>query len=820
MTTIDNKYPESVSRICSELQTLSTQMLELRRTQPGFSSAPRPTRDNDLAIDVDQDEQESTFVIDPTLQKRLHEGVIEGHRNLALLKNLNRQIHQQGRNVRNELTEQKLSVGKVDLGFQNIKYQRKYLLNEIARCHDMETFYQDVPLVSLEEFREMAPENLNNATTSEHQLMLNRLQFELEERKRYDAEKRRLLAVKVQLTKANKARKAQLNKVETQLESYIQSSQSLQDLFQEPVEPIHSHQEILNADGGAGSSNNHEASKPAGAGVSVTGVASPMVSSPAHSQDPAAGADIELVAPMRLGTTELLKRNDVAQLLPQPLYVLFRQACAFSATFGDEVRAEIQGDIAAAQVEARVLATAQQTASLPKSAQNGSVRAGAVGGGPFNGDSPMLQKDGQIEDEDLGEKERRGSESEVQNHYERFPLDVIIKIKKDALVSSHTIAHLRFGYLMRLGIVVVAVDSAPGILKLDPSLLLQELFPKDFGEICPNPEAAFLGLTSFDTLVSGDGDVGEQGSDLQLDTKKAGGYAYRWAQELCGLEFLGPLSQGWGPILGTEMESLAAEDVASFSQAVLSGHGNRRAFLSQVIRMIRNRRRAWKSLERQLEDLDRGVIPTLKGRALEYALGMAQPVNSARHKVTISKWQTATTEGAPSKGATMYKVQLVMPDPTLSARSSISAKVVVVEANVEIALSYVERVPRWELKPGPGFPSTMRTTSTVANVNTRQRDVIGATGGDDEEDGTEDGVNMLVDRSESNAPSPAPKGSNSQEDEIKDRSPFLDSLMSTVNTELPAALYGGEPGERNMLLSVQLTRIVTDLSTVLETLSY
>lgn len=321
---------------------------------------------------------------------------------------------------------------------------------------------------------------------------------------------------------------------------------------------------------------------------------------------------------------------------------------------------------------------------------------------------------------------------------------------------------------MRLGIVVVAVDSAPGILKLDPSLLLQELFPKDYGEICPNPEAAFLGLTAFDTLVSGDGGVGEQGSDLQLDVKKAGGYAYRWAQELCGLEFLGPLSQGWGPVSGTELENLAVDDMASFSQAVLSGHGNRRAFLSQVVRMIRNRRRAWKSLERQLEDLDRGVIPSLKGRALEFALGMAQPVGNARHKVTISKWQT--TEGASSKGSTMYKVQLVMPDPLISStRSTVTAKVIVVEANVEIALSYVERVPKWELKPGPGFPSTMRTTSS---------NIGGANGGgEDKESGA-----MLVDDGgvASNAASPAPpKGS--QEDEVKDRSPFLDSLMVNFN---------------------------------------
>ncbi|KAF9922692.1 THO complex subunit 5 [Linnemannia zychae] len=801
MTAADNKCSENVSRICGELQKLTTQMLELRKTHPRFAqpASPSGTRD-DSAMDVDQDEK-AKFVLDPTLQKRLQERAIEGHRYLALLKNLNRQIYQQGRNLRNELTEQKLGVGKVDLGYQNIKYQRKYLMNEIARCHDMDTFYQDVPLVSMEEFREMAPENLNN-TTDEHQLMLNRLQFELEERKRYDAEKRRLLAVKVQLTKANKTRKAQLNKVETQLETFIQSSQALQDLIQEPIEPIHSHQEILGTVTTHPDMNGNNKTEALG----LTGAPSPMVGSPAHSHDHSA-SDIELIAPMRLGTTELMKRNDVAQLLPQPLYVLFRQACAFSAIFGDEVRAEIQGDVAAAQVEARVLAMAQQTASLPKNTQSGMARAGAVVGS-FSIDSPSLQKDVQVEDEEVREKERRGSEQDGQNQYERFPLDVIIKVKKDALASSHTIAHLRFGYLMRLGIVVVAVDSAPGILKLDPSLLLQELFPKDFGDICPNPEAAFLGLTPFDALVSGDGGVGEQGSDLQLDVKKSGGYAYRWAQELCGLEFLGPLSQGWGLSTGTELENLAVDDTAGFSQTVLSGHGNKRAFLSQVIRMIRNRRRAWKSLERQLEDLDRGVIPHLKGKALEYALGMAQPVTNPRHKVTISKWQVATDVSA-TKGATMYKVQLVMPDPLMSSRSAISAKVIIVEANVEIALSYVDRVPRWELKPGPGFPNTMRSSSNEGTNNSRQRDR-------DDED--EDKIDMMIDEAGSNAASPAP-GKAIPDDESKDRSPFLDSLMYTVNNELPAALYSAEPGERNMLLSVQLTRIMTDLSTVLETMS-
>lgn len=58
MTAAD-KYPESVSRICDELQGLSNQMFEMRRTQPGFptsaTSASSGARD-DSAMDVDQDE--------------------------------------------------------------------------------------------------------------------------------------------------------------------------------------------------------------------------------------------------------------------------------------------------------------------------------------------------------------------------------------------------------------------------------------------------------------------------------------------------------------------------------------------------------------------------------------------------------------------------------------------------------------------------------------------------------------------------------------------------------------------------------------------
>ncbi|KAF9202534.1 putative cell survival pathways protein [Haplosporangium sp. Z 27] len=763
-----NHLPQSVSRLCGELQRLSSEIVETRNA--GIAAAATKAISQD-SMDVDLDETKP--VTDPALQKLLTDAIRSGSRLLSSLKTINRDVHQHERNLRNDLTDQKLSVGKVDLGLQNINYQRKYLSNEIARCHDMETIYQDVPLVSLEEFRETAPEHLINAATDEHQLMLSRLQFELEERKRYDAEKRRLLAVKVLLTKANKARKAQINKAEKQLEAYIQSSQSLQSLFQEPVVPIQTHKELLESElvtpAATSLNNTSTSSKSEAEEPSSQKVPSQEVTMDSEGPSTPSESDVVgIVAPIRFSTTELMKRNDVAQLLPQPLYVLFRHACAFCSIFGEEVRAEIQGDIQAAQVEARVLAAAQQQQQqqhqqvLQKSSKPTVNSLRSLINTDTNTDSPSLQqKDQMADDDENARKGRRGSDSHAENQYERFPLDVVVKIKKDALIGSHTIVHLRFGYLIRLGIVVVAVEAAPGILKFDPTLILQELFPGDYGEICPNPEAGFLGMTSYDTLISSNGATGEQKSDLVLDPKLAGGYAFRWAQEICGLEFLGPFTQGWGPISGSDPENLSAGDGSS-STEILSGTGNRRAFLSQVIRMIRNRRRAWKALERQLEDLEKGIITTPKSKAsLELGIGMLVQPTDARNTISVSGWRAMEGSGS-QKYTSLYSVQFLRADPRLSSRSTgVTAKVVVAEATVEIALAYVDRQPRWELRPGPGFPDSLKSSSSSNNG-------LGVR--------IDDSLDTPIDES-MEGPSQVSTPKSEEDDSLKDKSPHLDALM-------------------------------------------
>lgn len=56
----------------------------------------------------------------------------------------------------------------------------------VLSLHANRSIYQDIPLYSDEEFLEKAPEDMRTDDTmsDEHQLMLNRLNFELAERQR------------------------------------------------------------------------------------------------------------------------------------------------------------------------------------------------------------------------------------------------------------------------------------------------------------------------------------------------------------------------------------------------------------------------------------------------------------------------------------------------------------------------------------------------------------------------------------------------------------------------------------------------------------
>ncbi|KAF9978840.1 hypothetical protein BGZ73_000111 [Actinomortierella ambigua] len=782
MDTLES-HATKVTSACNVIRSTAERLKQFRLANPGAIHSNKAA-DAEHAMDID-------IQINPDLQLEIEETTAQGEATVQNLKLLNRDLQHEERRLRTALTDLKTSVGQVDLGLQNLRYQRKYLLNEIARCHDFETYYQDVDLVPIEEFKATAPPSLSDVT-DEHQLMLNRLQFELDERKRFDLEKRKLLAIKTQLAKANKAQKAHITKIEKQLEDYVAASAPIQEL-------------LLNNLPATGprltsSTTPHDTKSLDSSKISTT----------------AADHNILKSAPMRLATTEATKRNDLAQFLPEPLYVLYRHATAFSSTFGDEVRAEIH-DLRTAQAEVKM--------DDASNAANGA-------------ETPVSTKSKPVEDDEaVGQHNRRGSTDRAEQIYERAPFDVVIKIKKDATPTSNTIMHLRFGYLARLAVVVVKVEGAPGILKLDCSQILHELFPRDFGEVCPNPEAAFLGLDAFGALVSSDEGSGEPGSDIVLNVQEAGGYAYRWAQEICGLEYLGPYTQGWG-----SQTNGAATTITNGTRA------GRRAFLSQIVRLIRNRRRAWKALERQMEDLDRGVIsrprprPTPSSAASTtdsmsqddgsiHALFAALKDGLSKSNLIIRGWRAA--EGHDIRHALVYQVSFAQKTargtrPAAGASSyamnGASTSQTFVEGTVEICLAYPDRVPQWELKPGPAFPEEPVTDKDdIKETSTADADAIVSLDSPSitpsskvlEDENAEDSA-----RAEAMMEDVAMQGDEDTRTKasIVRVSPLeqLRILQASVNNDLAGAMQSADPYEHNLLISIQVAKIQLGLDAILE----
>ena len=112
------------------------------------------------------------------------------------MRQLGRDVAQQARQAQQSTADAKERMDRRFLALQNLIYEKQHLELELAQCRDLtcvfmmpfndiRTIYQNIPLVSIDEFMALAPEDLRSPDLSEHQLMLNRLQFELDERKRF-----------------------------------------------------------------------------------------------------------------------------------------------------------------------------------------------------------------------------------------------------------------------------------------------------------------------------------------------------------------------------------------------------------------------------------------------------------------------------------------------------------------------------------------------------------------------------------------------------------------------------------------------------------
>ncbi|KAI6035389.1 Fms-interacting protein-domain-containing protein [Pisolithus orientalis] len=159
---------------------------------------------------------------------------------VARLKALNRNANAATRAHKQATTEARQEMDQTHLGLQNLLYEKRHLEREIEKCRQFASIYQDVPLHSLEEFQQIAPPEARteDVLDNPHQLMLNRLSFELAERQRLDLKRKELVLLKEELLKQSKVKSTTVDSVKSQIDALMKTATEIQRRVDELVPPL------------------------------------------------------------------------------------------------------------------------------------------------------------------------------------------------------------------------------------------------------------------------------------------------------------------------------------------------------------------------------------------------------------------------------------------------------------------------------------------------------------------------------------------------------------------------------------------------------
>ncbi|ORY92336.1 Fms-interacting protein-domain-containing protein [Syncephalastrum racemosum] len=124
--------------------------------------------------------------------------------------------------------EAKAVMDAKQLGLQNVMYEKRHLLEEIKKCRDFRSVYQDVELVSLDVFTQIAPEEYRQNMDDPHALMINRLKFELEQRRRLRERQEALQEERLALIRENRKAQEKLDKLDKHLYNFAQAAEPLE----------------------------------------------------------------------------------------------------------------------------------------------------------------------------------------------------------------------------------------------------------------------------------------------------------------------------------------------------------------------------------------------------------------------------------------------------------------------------------------------------------------------------------------------------------------------------------------------------------------
>ena len=160
---------------------------------------------------------------------------------VAIVRGQNRRVAHITRQSKAATAASRAELDRLHLSLQNLYYEQKHLLGEIATCEKFPHPYQRLPMVSEQEFLKLRPEwkekmslnehngaeipqDKNTAADSEEDYMKARIEEERKEREKLGNTVQGLSKKKMELVKEIAKRKEDLGKLDKELEHFIDVS--------------------------------------------------------------------------------------------------------------------------------------------------------------------------------------------------------------------------------------------------------------------------------------------------------------------------------------------------------------------------------------------------------------------------------------------------------------------------------------------------------------------------------------------------------------------------------------------------------------------
>jgi len=266
---------------------------------------------------------------------------------------------------------------------------------------------------------------------------------------------------------------------------------------------------------------------------------------------------------LKLPQTFVRKQNEISLLLPEPLFVLYKQAIGYQEAYDNKITVEILGD------PSMISSFIQKE----KSKKNGNNSVTNSHGSPVSSvhSSPVL-----------GPKKKHNRHSSNTNTsnipsknnslYKIFPLQIQIRLSNINII---------FSYLSELNIVTVVPVVEKKFKSISSLSFLSCLYKNDTGEISPNPANALLLINKNDK------------KSFVFQPDKEYGYAYSWAQIICGLDF--------APIINYQNNIIFDNNDVDDPQKLM-----KYPCFSEIIDLIDERINSIQALEYQIKELSDG----------------------------------------------------------------------------------------------------------------------------------------------------------------------------------------------------------------------